>query len=285
MNYVTKTARTGIAGHSIFTHAFGKSRPVYDAPNEGQGGGAPTPPTPPTPPAPEPTPAVSDEVAKLVKENMKKKGELEAAQNALKAWEGLNPDDVRKLVAAQAEAEEKRKADEEAAALARGEFDRVKQSMADAHAAAIEAERTKAAEKDGALAAAHKVIEELTVGASFLNSKFITDNLVLPPTVARKEFGDHFETVNGVTVAYDKPKGSADRTPLVDAQGKNLAFEAAIEKLVNTHPEKDRLLKGKLAPGAKSTTTNDTKITTGGTDGELKGASRIAAALAARRKA
>lgn len=41
--------------HSIFTHPFGRSRPVYDAPNDG---GAPT-------PEPTPTPA-PDQLAELV---------------------------------------------------------------------------------------------------------------------------------------------------------------------------------------------------------------------------
>ncbi|AMB48271.1 DUF6651 domain-containing protein [Methylobacterium sp. AMS5] len=278
---VTKTARS-FPLHSIFTHPFGHSRPVFDKPNEG---GAPEPkpePKPQDPPAPEPKPGTSDADAKLLKENMKQKTQIETLTGQLKAWEGLDPEAVRKLVTDAAAAEDKRKADELALAEQRGDFDRVKAAMGEQHTKDLKAKDDLLGQKDTALAAALATIEELTVGASFLNSKFIADNLVLPPSVARREFGAHFETVNGVPVAYDKPKGASERTQLVDAQGKAVPFETAIAKLVEAHPDKERLLKGKLAPGGRSNTTDNTKVSDKIGDGELKGSARIAAILAAR---
>jgi hypothetical protein len=94
-------------------------------------------------------------------------------------------------------------------------------------------------------------------------------------------YGDHFESENGTVVAYDKPKGAEGRTKLIDGSGNPLGFEAAIKKLVDSDPERDNLVKSKVAPGAGSKTT-DGKPTTQKT--ELKGLARIQAALEAQKK-
>lgn len=281
----TGVAPAGVPRFNIFASPIGPQ--IYlEAPGEG-GGGDPAPtPAPKVDPAPTPAPGgTSDEVAKLLKENMKQKELLGTLQGQLKAFEGLDPEAVRKLVADHAAAEEKRKADELALAEARGDFERVKQSMGEAHKTELEKAQAGVTTVQGQLDAALSTINELTVGASFSNSQFIQESLVLPPSVARKEFGDHFDVVDGKPVAFDKPKGAKDRTMLVDGQGKPLPFEVAIEKLVDAHPDKERLRKGKMAPGAGSKTTDNTKIPPLAGDTDLKGAARIQAILAARRKA
>jgi len=232
--------------------------------------------------------ALSDKEAELLKENMKKKDEIKALKEQLTKFEGIDPEQVKKLLADAAAAEEAKKAAELAAAQAAGDTEKVKKMMAEAHQAEIEAERKKIAEKDGevqtaktALDNALKVINELTVGTAFSNSSFVKDELILTPAKARVVYGDHFESENGVVVAYDKPKGVEGRTKLIDGSGQALGFEAAIKKLVDSDPERDNLVKSKMAPGAGSKTSG-AKPEAPKT--ELKGIARIQAALAAQKQ-
>jgi hypothetical protein len=196
---------------------------------------------------------VSDEVARLVRETMQRKekienlnkelGPLKELAEAIKGLGGLEA--IKGLVS------EKRTAEEQQLE-AKGEWDRLKARMAEENQRVV-------AEKDGELAkvktradALEAQINELTIGAAFNQSKFIPDSLLLTAAKARVVYGSHFELVDGAVVAYDKPRGAANRTPLVDSTGTNLAFEQAIQKLVEADPEKDQILKSKVKPGAGS---------------------------------
>lgn len=240
-----------------------------------------------TPTEPKAGDQITDEVAKLLKDTMKHKKAAQTANERLALFGQVTPEQVQEMLAERRAAAEKKTADELAAAEARGEFDRVKQSMAEQHAAALEAERAKASEKDGALAAAQATISELTVGAAFGNSTYIREKTVVPAAKARVLYGAHFETEGVKVVGYDKPKGAEGRTPLVDAAGKPLPFEAAIAKLIESDPDKDHLLRASMASGANSKTTDSTKTEkeNGSGDDAAKGLGRIRAALAAKKAA
>ncbi|MCP1540068.1 DUF6651 domain-containing protein [Methylorubrum extorquens] len=320
---MTKTnTRAGIEGvvyeaparsfplHSIFSVPFGP-RPVFDAPGEGGGGGAPAnppadppanpPANPPADPAnppantqPDATPGepkigdpITDEVARLLKDTMKHKAAARTAQERLNLFGQVTPEQVQEMLAERRAAEEARAADELSQAEARGEFDRVKASMTEQHTQALTAKDELIAAKDTELSAAQSTISELTVGAAFSGSNFIRESTVLTPSKARTIYGAHFDTVGTKVVAYDKPRGAENRTPLVDAAGNHLGFDAAVEKLVQADPEKDHVLRSKMAPGVKSNTTDDTKAgkTNGNDPSELKGTARIRAALQAAKDA
>lgn len=224
------------------------------------------------------TSGLSEEAAKLLKEQMKTKQKLEEANAKLKEFEGIDPVAIKKLLADQAAAEK-------AAAEAKGDFERVKKMMADEHAAELkkakdelEAERKKTSEISG------RVIE-LTVGQSFAQSEFLKQT-VLPAAKARAIYGAHFEVEDGVVVAFDKPRTEGNRTKLVDASGTPLGFEAAIKKIVEADPDQDSILRSKLGAGAGSGSGNDVRSgDRGGKQPEVKGASRIEAILNARKAA
>lgn len=231
---------------------------------------------PVTPPGTPPT----DSEAKLIKDVMKHKGAAQAAKAAKEAAEarvaaygGVDPERVRQLVAAAEQAEREE-------AERRGEYDRVVASMREQQ----DAERTRlqaeSSGKDEALRAAQNRIDELTIGRSFSDSKFLSEQTVLTGTKARKLFGEHFDIVDGEPVAYDKPKGAADRTPLVNANGEHLSFEAAIEKIVKADPDYDRLARASLRPGSGTAPIETTVTPTNGPN--LRGRSLIANALGAR---
>jgi hypothetical protein len=213
-----------------------------------------------------------DEKAQLLREVMDKKGKLKEAEDKLKAFEGIDPEKYRALLAKQTE-------DERKAAEEKGDFERVKQMMAEAHATETQQLKDQIAALNGQLNAKDGLVGELTVGSSFSSSAFIRDNMVLSPAKTRVLYGDHFDTVDGKVVAYDKPRGAPDRTPLVDASGAALSFDAALEAIVSKDPDKKSVLRSNAKPGAGSTTTPaDTKTVKPAQDG-LFGRARILASL------
>lgn len=225
------------------------------------------------------------EAQKLLREVMEKKQKIKEStdkitelQTQLSKFDGIDPDAVRALLA-------KQKADEVAAEEAKGNFDRVKQMMAEENKKLLDEKDKTIADLQALLGTKDGTINELTVGRSFSDSKYITDELTLTPRKTRQLYGAHFENGENGVVAYDKPKGAADRTMLVDATGTPLSFDAAIKRLVESDPDKDHLIKVKMVPGGGSATTKVNP--TGGKDGKtpgLFGRDRIAAALANEKK-
>jgi hypothetical protein len=228
--------------------------------------------------------AVEDEKAELLKESMKRKDKLKAQEDELKAlkdkvskFDGLDLEEIQKLM------DGKRTAEEEALAK-KGEFETLKARMKDEH-------EKKMKEKDDALADLQKklsstsnVINDLTIGRSFSDSKFIAEELTLTPSKARVIYGSHFDIDDsGKIVAYDKPRGEANRTPLIDAGGDPIPFTDALKKLVELDPDKDTILKSKIAPGSDSNPGKNTK-NPAEKKVELHGQDKIAAALAAKKK-
>lgn len=222
----------------------------------------------------------TDEEAKLLKEVMQKKGKLDeanaaltAAQEQLKKFEGIDPEAVRALL--------KEKQDAETAALeAKGEWSRLKERMADEHGKEKKTLQEQIDALKGQLGAREGVINELTVGTQFSQSQFISAELALTPAKARVIYGDHFELVDGKVVAYDKPKGAAERTMIVNGAGAAVSFDDALRKIVEADPEKDHLLKSKVKPGAGSDSRlAGGKVTQPVQHSETTGLSRIAAGL------
>jgi flagellar biosynthesis GTPase FlhF len=220
---------------------------------------------------------MSDADAKLLKENMEKKEALRKAQDELKKFDGIDPEEYKTLKAAAEKAAEEARAAEKAKAEAEGNTKRLLEMMKEEHQKEIEAVRNESVTTKTALDLALAQIQDLTVGSAFSQSKFVADELVVPPSAARKLFGDHFETENGVPVAYDKPKGASERTKLIDGSGNPMNFDAAIKKLVEANPDHERLIKSTMKNGAQSKTTD---LPNTDKKPALFGAARIAASLA-----
>lgn len=183
------------------------------------------------------------------KEEVKRlSGELTTAQAVLKQLEELGGlDSLKSLVTERRAAEEKQ-------LEAKGEWERLKARI-------VEENQRALAEKDDVVktltersATLERQINELTIGTAFSQSAFIRESLVLPVSKARVVYGEHFDLVDGQIVGYDKPRGAQNRTPLVDGTGNNLNFDLAIQKLVDSDPEKDYIIKSKVKAGAASET-------------------------------
>lgn len=215
-------------------------------------------------------PAKEDE--SLLREVMAKKQQILELQARLANFDGIDPEEARKLAKDAAEAEKLE-------AERRGEFDRVKAMMAEEHGKELAKIKEEAEALRTELASKNTVIDGLTLGSSFSNSEFIKNELSLSSTKTRALYGNHFEVKDGVTVAYDKPVGAKDRTMLVDGSGNPLNFEDALKRIVDADPDKKSIMKARTNPGASGgTTSSDAKPKEPSKDG-LHGAARIAAGL------
>jgi hypothetical protein len=206
-------------------------------------------------------PALTDTEAKLLKEAMKAKKDLKAAKEAadaasarLAAFGDVDPDEVKALVEAKRANEAAQAEAERTAAEKRGEYDRLLKQTRDEAEARVKAQADRADALQAQIDEAAQREKDLVIGMNFNGSKFLSENTVLSGPKARKLFGEHFEIEDGEPVAYDKPRGAKERTPIVDTKtGAPLAFDAALEKIMKGDPDFEGLAKSKLKPGASST--------------------------------
>jgi hypothetical protein len=227
---------------------------------------------------------VSDREAELLKENMQKKSKIGELTNQiadletrLKAFDGIDLEQVKSLIREKEEAEQKR-------LEAKGEWDKLKEQLVTQHQAKERELMDQLGARDAQLAQYKAAIDNLTVGHAFDNSVYVKGETLLTPSKARILYGDYFEVDNGKVVPYDKPRGAEGRTPLIDASGNALAFEEAIKKIVELDPEKDAILRAKMQPGAGSTTTPARKAPEDPNKTELRGVDKIRIGLAQRAK-
>lgn len=191
----------------------------------------------------------SDAEAKLLKELMALKAKQKAADDELKAYKDAagesKPEELKALI-------EAKKVAEREALEKRGEYDRILEQVKTEHAKELETLKTQLAEKDLLLSQKDESLVNLTVGRSFSESAFIREKSLIPASIARKEFGAHVDIVDGAAVVYDKPRGAAERTPLVNADGKPKSFEDGIAALYAAHPEAAAMIRAQGKPGAGS---------------------------------
>lgn len=188
-------------------------------------------------------PKPTDTEAKLLKEVMALKERERAAKEALKAFEGLDPEAARKALEAAKAAEIKALED-------KGEYSRIIEQVRAQSEEAVAAAKAEVAALQEQLEGVQKSVERANFTSAFANSTFLRENVVLSGPKVEALYGNYFDTVDGQIVGYDKPRGEEARTPLVDATGAPLPFEAAIEKVLKADSEWERLAKSKLKSGA-----------------------------------
>lgn len=223
---------------------------------------------------------LQEDNANLLKEVMKRKGDnkdlsasVETLQAQAKQFEGIDLEEVKALIAGKKDAETQ-------ALEKKGEWDTLKTQLIEAHEATVTELNAKLEELKSANAGSDLKIQDMTIGRSFNESKFIGDKLVLPASKARVLYGDHFEIENGNVIGYNKPRGQEGRAQLIDGQGEPLAFEGAIQKIIDADSDRDNLMKAVGKPGAGSKPAED--VSKGVAAPVLTGRDRIKAGLAAK---
>lgn len=224
----------------------------------------------------------SDAEAKLLKELMGLKDKHKTTDAELKqvkaALGDVSLDDLKTII-------QERKDAERVALEKRGEYDRILEQVKQEHSNALSGLQAEVDALKAQLGQKDESLVELTVGRAFSESAFIREESRIPASIARKEFGSHVEIVDGATVVYDKPRGAAERTPIVGGDGKPKSFEEAIKVLYANHPESADLIRAKVKPGSGSNTTDLGGKKPDDKSKEIQpGTSRIAQALAAAKK-
>lgn len=172
-------------------------------------------------------PAMHATISRLNREAQGHREAKEAAEKALKAFEGLDPDKARKAVEIASNLDQSK-------LVEAGKVEEIK-------TAAIKAMEAK---YQPIVEAHEKLQRELyaeRLGAKFASSKFISERTILPPDIAQATFGQHFTIEDGRIVAKD-----ANGQPIYSAANPaNLAdFDEAIETLVSGYAHRDRILRG-----------------------------------------
>lgn len=191
----------------------------------------------------------SDSEAKLLKEVMATKAklkEIEAAKKAIEEqYSGIDIEKARAALTALEEQETKE-------LERKGEYDRLLNRQKEIHSTEIEKLKKQIEELTQEKTKFSSVIEDLTVNNSFANSRFILDKLALTPAKAKVLYGSHFEFEDGGVVAYDKPRGSTNRTKIINGSGEAMSFDEAMEYIINNDPDKDILMKAGIKSGSSS---------------------------------
>lgn len=188
---------------------------------------------------------LKQEKANLLKEVMAKKAKLQE-------YEGINAEEAKKLLEEKKKAEEAQKKAEMEQAEKENNWEAVKKQMNEQHEAQKNELQKQIDSLREQIAQNQKEKETLLINNKFEESRFIRENLVLSPNKTRALYGSYFDVEGSELVAYNAPKGSANRARLVDVNGNNLAFDKAIEKIVNLDPDKNTLLKSKVHVGSGS---------------------------------
>lgn len=222
------------------------------------GPGAPDPKPPVKAPAKAPeapvVPPVDDSLALALQ------AQIAELQSKLTGFGDATPQEITELRSLRAKAEQDaaaaaaaaRKAEEDKLREA-GDFETLKARMAEEHQREIEAVRGQSTDLNQSVAELRAQIEDMALSTAFASSPFVQDQTVVGPNKARSIYGAHFDVIDGTVVGYDAPRGAAKRVALVDGKGVFLPFEQAIQRLVESDPDRDRMLKAQQKPGPGNT--------------------------------
>ncbi|NID14390.1 DUF6651 domain-containing protein [Luteibacter yeojuensis] len=158
----------------------------------------------------------------------------EAAEKALKAFEGIaDPSAALKALDTVSKLDQKKLVDA-------GEIDTVRNEISKGYEAKLTESQTRLQELEGQLYAEK-------IGGSFSRSKVITDKFAIPADLVQARFGSAFKIEDGKVVAYDT---HGNKIYSRARPGELADFDEAIETLVDAYPYKDQILKGSGASGS-----------------------------------
>lgn len=188
--------------------------------------------------------AAMEKIAELNKESAKHRHEAKEATSKLAAFEGVDPEMARKALELTKNLDAKKLIDA-------GEVEKVKESIAKAYEAQTADVKTsyekKLKELKQAVETKDADIFKLMVTNKFSASKFVADQLTVPPDFAESRFSKCFKVEDGKVVAYD---ASGKKIFSRVKPGELADFDEALEVLVGEYPDKARILRGSNASGS-----------------------------------
>ena len=157
----------------------------------------------------------------------------EAAEKALKAFEGIDPEAAAKALDTVTKLDQKKLIDA-------GEVDKVRAEI-------TKNWESKLSEAEKAKQALERQLHNELIGGNFARSKVIAEKLAIPADLVRAAFGSAFKVENGRVVAYDK-NGQAIYSKANPSEP--AGFDEALLSLVDAYPNKEHILKGSGASGS-----------------------------------
>ncbi|MEC7119844.1 MAG: DUF6651 domain-containing protein [Pseudomonadota bacterium] len=172
-------------------------------------------------------------ITRLNGESKTHRERAEAAEAKAKAYEGIDdPAAAKKALETIKNLDDKKLVDA-------GEVERIK---TEAIKAVEENFKPIVAERDRLFGELRKE----KIGGSFARSKFVSDNLTIPPDFVEARFGNHFELEDGKVVAKF-PNG--EKIFSRARPGELADFDEALSELVGQYSQKDQILKGTSGSG------------------------------------
>ena len=176
---------------------------------------------------------VTQKIMDLTRENAKFRSQAREAQEKLRAFDDLDPDEAKHALATVANLDAKKLIDA-------GEAEKVKSELAKGYEAKLTEAQKLIAEKD-------EVLTREMIGGRFSRSKFISDKLIVPADVAEAVFGRAFKIEDGKVVAYDH---QGNRIYSREKPGEVADFDEALSSLVSAYPHRDSIMRDNGGSGS-----------------------------------
>lgn len=160
----------------------------------------------------------------------------EAAETKLKAFDGIDPEAARKAIDTVSKLDAKQLIDA-------GEVDKVKSEIAAQFQTQLDEQKSANTDLQSRLDAA-------AIGLAVAQSKYIGENIAIPPEMFISTFTKNFKVENGKVVAYDlagNPIHSKEKF------GEPASVDEAFSIMVEAYPHKDSILKAADARGSGGT--------------------------------
>lgn len=168
----------------------------------------------------------------------------EAAEKAIKAFEGIDPEAAAKALDTVTKLDQKKLIDA-------GEVDKVRAEI-------TKNWESKLSEAEKAKQALEQQLHNELIGGNFARSKVIAEKLAIPADLVQAAFGSAFKVENGRVVAYDK-NGQAIYSKANPSEP--AGFDEALLSLVDAYPNKEHILKGSGASGSGAGSSSAGKTT------------------------
>lgn len=189
-------------------------------------------------------PATVGTISRLNAEAKSHREAKEAAESRLKAFEGIEDGEAAR------KALETVKNIKDGELVAAGKVEEIKAAAKRAAEEQVAATNKAHAEEMTKLKGEHETLLSQyhgeKIAGAFKGSTFVTDKTLLPAHTAQKTFGDQFKVEDGKLVAYDN---QGNKVFSRARPGEIADFEEAIELIVETYPDRDRILKGNANGG------------------------------------
>lgn len=172
-------------------------------------------------------PGTSATISRLNAEAKGHREAKEAAEAALKVFEGLDATAAKDALAKIKNLDDKKLIDS-------GEVEKVK-------AEAIKATEEKYAPVVEENKSLKGLLDNEMIGGAFSRSKFAADKLAIPSDFVQARFGTNFKREDGKVVGYDQ---AGNKLYSKARPGELADFDEALELLVDAYPQKASILKG-----------------------------------------